>query len=88
MKGAERAGVLRQLAWATIHDKAHLKHYFSVGQAAHLRGAEGTVLCTDGSVHLDVLENGHTKASLGLEEILPAVDCRLSLTRNKTDGPT
>eukprot|EP00961_Rhodomonas_salina_P079056 1063005-Rhodomonas_salina.1 len=64
MKRAESAGVRRQLAWATIHDEVCLEHYFSMGQAAHLRGAEGTVLCTDGSVHLDVLENGHTKASL------------------------
>eukprot|EP00961_Rhodomonas_salina_P016830 227011-Rhodomonas_salina.2 len=65
MKGAESESVLHQLAWATIHDEVRLKHYFSTGQAAHLRGAEGTVVCTDGSVHLDVLENGHTKALLG-----------------------
>eukprot|EP00961_Rhodomonas_salina_P286627 3872874-Rhodomonas_salina.2 len=46
-----RDSVRRQLAWATIHDGVRLEHYFSAGQAAHLRGAdsEGTVLFTDGS---------------------------------------
>lgn len=52
LKGAESEGVRRQLAWATIHGDVRLEHYFGAGQAAHLRDAEGTVLCTDGSVHL------------------------------------
>eukprot|EP00961_Rhodomonas_salina_P180415 2435146-Rhodomonas_salina.1 len=61
----EEDEVTSQLAWHTIHDDPRLEDYFGAGQGAHLRGATGTVLCTDGSVKLQVLENGHTKASLG-----------------------
>eukprot|EP00961_Rhodomonas_salina_P208982 2820334-Rhodomonas_salina.1 len=65
MAGEGTEAVRAQLAWATIHEDERLEDYFGAGQASHLRGAEGVVMCTDGSVKLSQLDNGHTKASLG-----------------------
>eukprot|EP00961_Rhodomonas_salina_P017387 233894-Rhodomonas_salina.1 len=65
MKGMDSCSARQQLAWSTVHEDQRLEDYFSAGQATHLRTAGGTVVCTDWSVKLSVLENGHTKASLG-----------------------
>eukprot|EP00961_Rhodomonas_salina_P064916 873469-Rhodomonas_salina.2 len=65
MKGMGSSLVRQLLAWSTVHEDQLLEDYFSTGQVAHLRTVRGTVVFWDKSVKLSVLENGHTKASLG-----------------------
>eukprot|EP00961_Rhodomonas_salina_P282231 3813458-Rhodomonas_salina.3 len=60
----DHAGVTELLVWHTIHGGS-VEHYFEAGQAAHLLEEPGTVVCTDSSVHLETLDNGHVRASLG-----------------------
>eukprot|EP00961_Rhodomonas_salina_P274185 3704217-Rhodomonas_salina.1 len=52
MKGMDSCSARQQLAWSTVHEDQRLEDYFSSGQAAHLRTARGTVVCTDWSVKL------------------------------------
>eukprot|EP00961_Rhodomonas_salina_P210531 2842729-Rhodomonas_salina.1 len=56
LKSMDDPSVTGLLAWGTIHS-GRTEDYFAAGQAAHLRDRTGTVMCTDGSVHLHTLDN-------------------------------
>eukprot|EP00961_Rhodomonas_salina_P238216 3219826-Rhodomonas_salina.1 len=60
----DQTSVSELLAWHTVHG-GRVEHYFEAGQAARLREEPGTVVCTDCSVHLEMLDNSHIRASLG-----------------------
>eukprot|EP00961_Rhodomonas_salina_P113438 1526135-Rhodomonas_salina.2 len=61
MKGMDSSSARQQLAWSTVHEDQRLEDYFSSGQAAHLRTAGGTVVCTDWIVKLSVRRTGTRK---------------------------